>query len=221
MGGISRCRTQDEVLVSMKNTGNVPSQLTAYRGLASNPKDAPGYFTDYSIPAIKYEDGSYQMDSWPIALELEKRYPSPSLHLDDPVNVKIRDQINAILGPLFMQLLPNVPNLLPQRSQEYFYKTREAAFGKPLSEVRQEALANAEDGWKQAEQPLKETADLLKKHDGPFFLGQTVSYADFIFTSMLYFVKQLDESFFQRMLSFDPVFSNIYKASEQWFAKDN
>lgn len=161
------------------------------------------------------------MDSWPIAQELEKRYPSPSLHLDDPVTVKIRDQIALILGPTILQYLPNVPTLLPERSQEYFYKTREAAFGKPLSEVHREALANAEEGWKKAQGPISEAADLLKKHDGPFFLGQTVSYADFIFTSMLYFVKRLDESAFEKILSYDSAFSKLYEASSQWFTKDN
>jgi len=40
-------------------------------GLGPNPKDAPGYWTDYSIPAITYENGPSQMDSWPIAHELE------------------------------------------------------------------------------------------------------------------------------------------------------
>lgn len=161
------------------------------------------------------------MDSWPIAQELEKRYPSPSLHLDDPVTIKIRDQISTLLGPVIMQFLPYVPNLLHERSQEYFYKSREAAFGKPLSEVHKEAIANADDGWKQAEAPLKEVAGLLKKHEGPFFLGASVSYADFIFVAMLHFVKRLDEQAFQRMVSFDPAFSKVYEASRQWFAKDN
>ncbi|KAJ4362760.1 hypothetical protein N0V95_001251 [Ascochyta clinopodiicola] len=190
-------------------------------GLPPTSKDAPGYFTDYSIPAIKYEDGTYQMDSWPIAQELEKRYPSPSLRLDDPVTIKIRDHISLILEPIILQFLPNVEDLLPGRSQEYFIRTRTEAFGKPLSEVRKEALANAEEGWKGAEGPLKEAADLLKKHDGPFFLGQTVSYADFIFVSMLYFVKRLDEQVYQRLVSFDPVFTKVYEASGQWFTKDN
>ncbi|KAJ4380658.1 hypothetical protein N0V86_004019 [Didymella sp. IMI 355093] len=190
-------------------------------GLAPNPKDAPGYFADYSIPAIKYEDGSCQMDSWLIAHELEKRYPSPSLHLDDPVNIKIRDQISHILGPIFLQFLLTIPALLPERSQEYFYRTREAELGKPLSEVHKEALANAEEGWKKAEESLKEVADLLKKHEGPYFLGKTVSYADFIFVSALYFVKCISEEAYQRMLSLDPSISKVYEASEQWFTKDN
>lgn len=189
--------------------------------MSPNPKDAPGYFTDYSIPAIKYEDGSYQMDSWPIAHELEKRYPSPALNLEDPVNVKIRDQISRILGPVFLQLLPTIPSFLPERSQEYFYRTREADFGKSLSEVHKEALAKAEENWKKVEAPLKEVADLLQKHDGPFFLGETVSYADFIFVSALYFVRRIDEQLFQKIVSFDPTILKIYEASQKWFVKDN
>ncbi|OSS45724.1 hypothetical protein B5807_09601 [Epicoccum nigrum] len=161
------------------------------------------------------------MDSWPIAHELEKRYPSPSLHLDDPITVKIRDLIGSILNPVILQFLPYVPDHLPERSREWFYESRNAAFGKPISEVHKEALANADEGWKQCYEPLKEAADLLKKHDGPFFLGQTVSYADFIFTSMLFFVKLLDESAFDKIVSQDPAFSKLYEATSQWFAKDN
>lgn len=207
--------------MSIETTRLLDSSLIQDSGLPPNPKDAPGYFTDYSIPAIRYEDGSYQMDSWPIAHELEKRYPSPSLHLDDPVTVKIRDQITSILGPIFMQILPVVPTLLPERSQEFFYKTREADFGKPLPDVHKEAMAHAEEGWKKAEEPLKETADLLKKHGGPFFLGETVSYADFIFVAALYFVRCLSEEAFQRMIALDPAISRVYEASRQWFTKDN
>lgn len=161
------------------------------------------------------------MDSWLIAHELEKRYPSPSLHLDNPVTITIRDQISKILGPIILQFLPKVPDLLPQRSHDYFHETRTAAWGKPISEVHKEALANAEDGWKAVQAPLKEVAELLKKHDGPFFLGQSVSYADFIFVSSLYFVKRLDEQVFQRLVSFDPVFAKVYEACEQWFTKDS
>lgn len=161
------------------------------------------------------------MDSWPIAQELEKRYPSPSLHLDDPITVKIRDQISKILHPIFWLFLPKVPDLLPERSQEYFYKSRQEAIGKPLSDVHKEAMANAEEGWKQTQEPLKEVADLLKKHEGPFFLGENVSYADFIFVSMLHFVKRLDEQVFQRLVSSDAAISRVYEASREWFAKED
>ncbi|KAK7179214.1 uncharacterized protein CC84DRAFT_1191760 [Paraphaeosphaeria sporulosa] len=189
-------------------------------GLAPNHKDAPGYFTDYSIPAIKYEDGTYEMDSWPIAQELERRYPSPSLHLNEPVTVKVRDQISKILSPIILQLLPRVPDQLPERSREYYNRTREEMFGRPLAELHKEALENAEDGWKQLQEPVKEIADLLRKHDGPFFLGETVSYADFILVSMFHFVERFDEQAYQRLMSFDPAFSKVYEAAREWFVRD-
>jgi hypothetical protein len=86
-------------------------------GIPPNPKDAPGYFADYTSPTIKYDDGTYQMDSWPIAHELERRYPSPSLHLDDPVVLQIRDQINQVVMPIMPLVMPKVALLLNKRSQ--------------------------------------------------------------------------------------------------------
>jgi glutathione S-transferase len=175
------------------------------------------------------------MDSWPIAQELERRYPSPSLYLDEPVTVKIRDQISRILSPIVLQLLPRVPDQLPERSQEYYNRTREEMLGRPLAEVHKEALENAEDSWKQLQEPVKEVADLLRKNDGPFFLGDTgmessyaaceaetdwtVSYADFILVSMLYFVKRFDEQAYRRLISFDPAFPKVYEAAKQWFTR--
>jgi hypothetical protein len=176
------------------------------------------------------------MDSWSIAQELERRYPSPSLHLDDPVTVKIRDQISKILSPIIPRLLPRIPEQLSERSQEYYNRTRREMFGKPLAEVYEEALENAEDSWKQLQEPVKEVADLLRKHDGPFFLGKTgkessyavcevdtdyiVSYADFILVSMLHFVQRFDEQAYQRMMSLDPVFRTVYEAARQWLTRD-
>lgn len=150
---------------------DVKPKLSGF-GIPPTPEDAPGRFTDYSIPAIKYVDGSYQMDSWPIAHSLEKQYPTPSLHLDDPIVVKIRDHVAAMLGPLVPLVIPKVPRaVLTKPSAEYFYKTREESFGKPLEQVEKDA--NVEECWEAAKAPAKETGDLLRKNGGPFFLGET------------------------------------------------
>ena len=140
-------------------------------GIPPNDKNAPGYFADYSSPAIKYADGSYAQDSWPIAHELEKQYPNPSLHLDDPIVVRIRDHIPKMMGPLVPHVIPKVPLLLPKPSADYFYETREKMFGAPLQDVHDERAT--EECWEQAKAPAKETGDLLRKNGGPFFLGET------------------------------------------------
>lgn len=71
-------------------------------------------------------------------------------------------------------LIPKVPSLLPKRSAEYFYETREKLFGAPLQEVERERAT--EECWEKAKAPAKEFGDLLRKNGGPFFLGETGEY---------------------------------------------
>jgi hypothetical protein len=151
----------------MNHTSNSP-QFKAL-GIPPNPKDAPGYFADYSSPCIRYPDGTFQMDSWPIAFELEKRYPEKCLHLDDPLALKIRDHIPKIVSPIVPHLIPKVVHILNKPSQDFFHSTREVMFGKPLQQVEDEGAT--EECWEKARAPAQEAGDLLRKHGGPFFLG--------------------------------------------------
>ncbi|CAI6341388.1 unnamed protein product [Periconia digitata] len=187
-------------------------------GLPPTDKNAPGYFTDYSSPAIKYEDEKYEMDSWPIARSLETRYPEPSLQLDDPINVKIRDYIEKLMGPIVPHAIPKVVYLLNERSATYFNETREKIFGAPLSEI--EKSAN-EEHWEQAKAPAKAVGDMLREHEGPFFLGEKVSYADFIFVSLLQMMKRINkEGLFDRYMALDPAFPKIFDACKPWLEKE-
>ncbi|KAF2691352.1 glutathione S-transferas-like protein [Lentithecium fluviatile CBS 122367] len=184
-------------------------------GMAPNDSNAPGYSTDYTSPAIQYDDGTFSMDSWTIVHELEKRYPSPSLHLDDPVVVQIRDYVGKVHEPLRPYTLPKVSRvLLNKPSAEYFELTREKVFGKSLTLMEQEQ-AN-EKCWEEAKGPAREMADLLKKNGGPFFLGETVSYADFILVAFLAFLKRVDVKVFEQFLSIDASFGKVFEAATQW-----
>jgi glutathione S-transferase len=112
------------------------------------------------------------MDSWPIAHELEKRYPSPSLHLHDPIVVRVRDHIAKVRAPLDAHLLPKIPRrILNKESAEYFELTREERFGMPLEQMEKEK--GTEQSWVDIKEPAEEMAGLLKKNAGPFFLGET------------------------------------------------
>ncbi|KAL6703278.1 hypothetical protein ACN47E_010066 [Coniothyrium glycines] len=187
-------------------------------GIPPNPKDAPGYFADYSSPAIKYDDGTLAMDSWPIALELEKRYPSPSLHLDNPIVLHMRDHTALMMRPIFNRLAARIPLILPERSAEYFHETREKIFGKSVEQLEAEAK---ESDWASILDEVKRTGDLLRKNDGPFFLGETVSYADFIFVSMLQFFKRINNDVFERFIALDPAFPKVFEACKPWLAKED
>lgn len=138
-------------------------------GLPPNNPDSPDYFTDYTSPAIRYVDGSYGMDSWNIIQEIEKQYPTPSLHLDNPIVTKVREI--TIIKPLVPHLMPKVPrNLLNKVSADYFYMTREEIFGKSLQEMEREAT---DKEWDEMKPHAKEIGELLRSEGGPFFLGDT------------------------------------------------
>lgn len=112
------------------------------------------------------------MDSWLIVHELEKQYPSPSLHLDDPIVVRIRDHVGSLMKPLQPHLIPKVPVVfLNKVSADYFYETRKKRFGMPLPDLEKNHAT--EECWELAKAPAKEAGDLLRRHGGPFFLGET------------------------------------------------
>ena len=89
----------------------------------------------YTIPVVQFPDGSYLMDSKSIASRLEREHPSPSLHLDSPLLPKVEELVSRCVNPARGMWMPLVPEkLLPERSSEYFHRTREGRLGMPLAE---------------------------------------------------------------------------------------
>jgi glutathione S-transferase len=144
----------------------------SFLSIPPNDRSAADYKTDYAIPAITLPDGTHMMDSWPIAHKLEDLCPSPSLHLDDPIVARVRDQIAHIMKPLTGFVIPKVPKrVLNERSAVYFNETRKERFGMSLVEV-EEKLAT-EEMWEEARGPVMEAAGWLRQKGGPYFLGET------------------------------------------------
>jgi len=89
-----------------------------------------------------------------------------------------------MFGPIAPNLLPKVPrNILSEVSAEYYYRTREQRFGMPLDQFEKEK--GREENWELAKAGAKETGDLLRKHGGPFFLGERGSYLPSAMTHLI------------------------------------
>lgn len=176
-------------------------------GLAPNEEGAA-----YTIPTIRLPDGKAVMDSRVIAAEIEKLYPSPSLHLDSPLLLQV-EALNpkAMMAPLRGVVMPKIPrNLLNPSSAEYFEETRAKRFGCPLEEL--EKKTPEDEAWKDAEPSIHELGSLLRKQGGPFFLGGTVSYADFVVVGALHFLRSIEERLFERVISIEPCLKTLYDA---------
>lgn len=117
------------------------------------------------------------MDSRKIAAELEKRYPSPPLHLDAEQLPKVEKILAESMGCMRGVLMPKVArNLLNPPSQEYFERTRAQRFGMPMSQLEEEL--GGDEAWNQLKPALQAIGDILRQNGGPFVLGKEGTLAD-------------------------------------------
>jgi glutathione S-transferase len=118
-------------------------------------------------------------DSWAIANYLEDRYPDrPSLFGGEGGRAMAR-MMNwwgdiAVVGGMFPLIVADIPPHLKPVDADYFRKTREARFGKPLEQVVAGRDKSVE-GFRKALEPMRLT---LKSQ--PYLGGAAPNYADYI-----------------------------------------
>jgi glutathione S-transferase len=204
----------DRDLTTLRHSGITPAPVqkyTAPSGIASN---TPAY----TIPSIRL-DGKHIMDSTAIARALEAAHPAPSLHLDHPMQTRVKEVLIKAFIPIRGDVIPQIPeHVLSPGSIEYWVRTRTADLG-DLATYRKEH--GGEQAYQKAHAPLEEAAALLKENGGPFFLGEQASYADFLWTSFVLFVKRATEEGFQRMMSVDEALKKHFEACMPWTEKDD
>lgn len=160
------------------------------------------------------------MDSKIIANELEKRHPEPSLRLDSPKipqAIKLINDVSQSLRPVWMPKVPG--NLLPERSAEYFVRTRSEAVEMPLDQYT--AHVGAEKCWDSALKAMGPLSAFVDETDGPFVEGKEVSYADFYIVSVLHFIRRIDEQDFQRLTAGQKPLLQQLEACAKYFEKDS
>ncbi len=162
------------------------------------------------------------MDSRKIAAALEDKYPDPPLHLDSAILPKVEAIIAKIQPAMAPVILPRVPrNLLNERSKYYFEKTRAERFGMTLDEL-EKSEKGGEKAYETATPHLKELAELLNETKGPYFMGETVSYADFVIVGFFQFARRAGEDdIFPRIMQIDPSFPALYEACGEWLQRDS
>lgn len=178
----------------------------------------------YTIPTIAYSDGRYIADSRVIAGVLEKDHPSPPLHLESEYLKRLEKVMPEIMPAVKGNYIPQIPKrLLNEASVPYWYRTREAKFGMTLDAL--EEAEGGSKGWATAAPLLQQvTAWLKEKSEGPFFEGETVSYADFVWAGFLIFFRRIGDDKFSALLDATgdaEVHKKLLEAVEPWSRRDN
>ena len=178
--------------------------------------------TAYTIPTVIVDD-TWIMDSRKIAAAIEQRHPSPSVHLDSPLLPRVEAAVRPAIMPLMAIFYTRVPtHVLNPVSVEYWYRTRGERIG--MSVFENERINGGEKAHSAAEEGWKTLTALLKENKGPYFMGETVSYADFVWTGALLFVKRADEELYAEMLSRSgdaSVHEGLLNACEPWWRRDS
>ncbi|KAL6897217.1 hypothetical protein GGI43DRAFT_111549 [Trichoderma evansii] len=153
----------------------------------------------FTVPTIQMPDGSYVMDSYKIADIIEEKYPVPKLALNTPMQLRFRDSMIPFMTKLHPIYIPGVAaQLLGEESLEYFLTTRQEDVGMPLDEMKKQHGPEAFDRCEPFAHEI--TALLNESSSGPYFLGDTVSYTDFMWAGILLFFKRLGTEEYQEVL---------------------
>lgn len=150
----------------------------------------------YTVPIIRDPNtGKVVSDSFIIAEYLDATYPGePALFPRDtkPLMAAFESGILNALKPLFLLQVSLSNFILNPASEKFFRTTREARFGKPIEEFspvgpqRNADLANTKEAF-------ASVVEWLKKSEGKFVLGDTVSYADAILAGWLVWIRATGE----------------------------
>ncbi|KAM0477830.1 hypothetical protein ACHAPX_005596 [Trichoderma viride] len=202
----------------------IEAQRQANNSNSIPPNDGEGQ-KPYSVPIVQFPDRTYLMESGKIAKAIEKKYPSPAVHLDSPIVYRVGGLVSKCELAMHPNLLYKFAQVvLSEKSYDYWVGKYTEKFGMPLDEY--ERQLGGEKSWVAALPYLIELTSLLKEKqaEGPFFLGKDISYADFIWAGALIFVKRVDENVFQELLDRTgdrDVHERFFEACAPWMKRDS
>ncbi|KAJ0314581.1 hypothetical protein Brms1b_006736 [Colletotrichum noveboracense] len=186
---------------------------------AAGLKGDPDQIRPFTCPTVQFPDGTYIMNSKKIIPRIEADYPEPPLYHDADLCQEALKHIAPVWDALAPILLPVAPReILNERSAEYFWRTRKEFLGMSLDEFGEKN--GGEKAWEKAKKPIKDAAALLNKTEGPFFLGDTVSYADFLYVGVIAMAKRFNEENYRRIVEISPAFDKQYKACGPWLERN-
>lgn len=163
------------------------------------------------------------MDSLKIVQRLEELYPERSLLLETNLHEKVLPAIgkavNAARPMIWAGLYRNV---LREPSATFFAEDRRRRLGKTLDQYKE---ANGGDAaWSLAYEGLESLRAEFDQHktvEGPFLLGNTVSYGDFLIVAILNWLEITDKQVYEGFVGHDERFKRLHEACRPWLKRDD
>ena len=221
MAQFSRDRAQAQRAVSSLKSRRRELCLTCiYRSINANP---PGSWADYTLPVLRFADGSYVMDSANIVQKLESAYPEPSLRLDAELGKQTQGAMGAYAYPLMPVFMPRLRrDVQREDSSDWIKADRERRFGMPEEQLEKEK--GGEEAWRKAEPAGKKFEAFMKeqkKDDGPFLQGSKVCYADFMIAAFCEMFKCIGNDVYEKLVGPVDGLRELHEACYPWFKRND
>ena len=163
------------------------------------------------------------MDSLEIAHKLEALSPQPPLHLETGLHEEAQKAMGQAFGQLLPYFMPKLArSVIVDEDIDWFHADRSARFGMPLDDW--EAQSGGDEAWEAAKPGFQRMAEVLTTHkrdEGPFIMGSTPCYGDFIFVAGIQMFRVVSEEAFERVVGHDLALRKVYEASKQWVERDD
>ncbi|KXN83380.1 hypothetical protein AN958_01517 [Leucoagaricus sp. SymC.cos] len=148
----------------------------------------PDGSTNFTIPAIVDDaTGVALSDSYKIAEYLDKQYPDTPKAFPpgtEALQAAFYQYFYELVKPLASIRVPLIPNILNEPSAEYYNRTREVMFGRPLSQVMPVG-EELEKIWEKVTMAFDLLNDWYEKSSGKFLVGDQPSNGDFVVGGIL------------------------------------
>jgi len=174
---------------------SIPWRLTEKPAIAPHGSE--------KVPVLLHGEAAVA-DSWAIANYLEDNFPDRPSLFGGSGGRAVGRMINwwgdiTVIGGLFPLIVADIPGHLAPVDADYFRKTREARFGKPLEDVVAERETSVV-GFRKSLDPMRLT---LKTQ--PYLGGDTPNYADHIVFGGFQWARAVSP--FKLLESNDPIYA--------------
>ncbi|KAF7760741.1 hypothetical protein Agabi119p4_10150 [Agaricus bisporus var. burnettii] len=146
----------------------------------------------YTSPSI-FDDSTNTgvSDSYQIAQYLDQTYPdTPKLFPPgtEALQAAFYAQFEQLRTPTFPFLVPTFFEIMNPPSLEYYNQICVERYGMPLEDYAPKGEERVE-AWKKVEVSYNTLYGWLSQSKGPYFMGDTVTFADFAVAGMIYAVE--------------------------------
>ncbi|KAF8192117.1 hypothetical protein BJ912DRAFT_276935 [Pholiota molesta] len=159
------------------------------KAASRNPDGSP----QYTLPVIHDPSTGVSIsDSFMIAEYLDKTCPTPQIfpHHTQGLQAPFESAYIERSRPIVPFVIPVISAKLTPISQAVYIPEQEKIFGKTIAELLPKGEA-AVEGWNKYKDGLAEVARWYAETDGPFLLGDTISWADFVVASLIMMCRSL------------------------------